>query len=116
MRCPSRPARWCAPTAADTFADGMATRVPDQEALDVIAKGASRIVLVRDDEIAEAIRAYWSDTHNLAEGAGAAPLAAAMKDRARLSGRKVGLVLSGGNIDFDLFQRWVAAAPKAVAA
>ena len=101
---------------ADTFADGMATRVPDQEALDVIAKGASRIVLVRDDEIAEAIRAYWSDTHNLAEGAGAAPLAAAMKERARLSGRKVGLVLSGGNIDFDLFQRWVATAPKAEAA
>ena len=101
---------------ADTFADGMATRVPDEEALDVIAKGASRIVLVRDDEIAEAIRAYWTDTHNLAEGAGAAPLAAAMKERARLSGRKVGLVLSGGNIDFDLFQRWVAAAPKAEAA
>ncbi len=94
--------------SADTFADGMATRVPDEEALDVIAKGASRIVLVGDDEIAAAIRAYWTDTHNLAEGAGAAALAAAMKERPRLQGRKVGLVLSGGNIDFDLFQRWVA--------
>ncbi len=105
------------PTAsADTLADGMATRVPDEEALEVIAKGASRIALVRDDEIAAAIRAYWTDTHNLAEGAGAAPLAAAMKERARLQGRKVGLVLSGGNIDFDLFQRWVAAAPNAEAA
>ena len=105
------------PTAsADTFADGMATRVPDEEALDVIAKGASRIALVRDDEIAAAIRAYWTDTHNLAEGAGAAALAAAMKERTRLAGRKVGLVLSGGNIDFDLFQRWVAAAPAAEAA
>jgi threonine dehydratase len=102
--------------SADTFADGMATRVPDQEALDVIARGAARIALVRDDEIAAAIRAYWTDTHNLAEGAGAAPLAAAMKESARLTGRKVGLVLSGGNIDFDLFQRWVATAPNAEAA
>ena len=102
--------------SADTFADGIATRVPDQEALDVIARGASRIALVRDDEIAEAIRAYWTDTHNLAEGAGAAALAAATKERARLAGRKVGLVLSGGNIDFDLFQRWVATAPNAEAA
>ena len=93
--------------SADTLADGMATRVPDEEALAVIAKGAARIALVSDDEIAAAIRAYWTDTHNLAEGAGAAALAAAMKERSRLKGRKVGLVLSGGNIDFDLFRRWV---------
>jgi threonine dehydratase len=103
-------------TSADTFADGVATRAPDEEAVAVIARGASRVVLVTDDEIAEAVRAYWTATHNLAEGAGAAPLAAAMKERARLARRKVGLVLSGGNIDFDLFQRWVAAAPKAAAA
>jgi threonine dehydratase len=102
--------------SADTFADGMATRVPDEEALAVILKGAARIVLVGDDEIAAAIRAYWTDTHNLAEGAGAAALAAAMKERPRLKGRKVGLVLSGGNIDFDLFQRWLLAAPNAAAA
>jgi threonine dehydratase len=102
--------------SADTCADGMATRFPDEEALAVIVKGASRVALVSDDDIAAAIRAYWTDTHNLAEGAGAAALAAAMKDRPRLQGRKVGLVLSGGNIDFDLFQRWVATAPKAVAA
>ena len=102
--------------AADTFADGVATRVPDEEALAVIVRGASRMTLVSDDEIAEAIRAYWTDTHNLAEGAGAAALAAAMKERARLAGRKVGLVLTGGNIDFDLFQRWVATAPNAAAA
>jgi threonine dehydratase len=101
---------------ADTLADGMATRVPDEEALAVILKGAARIALVSDEDIASAIRAYWTDAHNLAEGAGAAALAAAMKDRSRLKGRKVGLVLSGGNIDFDLFQRWVAAARKAVAA
>ena len=100
--------------SSDTFADGMATRVPDEEALDVIHRGASRIVLVSDAEIGAAIRAYWTDTHNLAEGAGAAPLAAALQERARLSGRRVGLVLSGGNIDFDLFQRWVGAARQAV--
>jgi threonine dehydratase len=94
----------------------MATRVPDEEAFAMIAKGAARITLVSDDEIAVAIRAYWTDTHNLAEGAGAAALAAAMKERSRLKGRKVGLVLSGGNIDFDLFRRWVLAAPSAAAA
>jgi len=102
--------------SAKTFADGMATRVPDEEALAVIAKGAARIVLVGDEEIAAAIRAYWTDTHHLAEGAGAAALAAAMKERPRLQGRKVGLVLSGGNIDFDLFQRWVARSVNAAAA
>ena len=102
--------------SAETFADGVATRAPDEEAVAVIARGASRVALVTDVVIAEAIRAYWTDTHNLAEGAGAAPLAAAMKERAGLAGQKVGLVLSGGNIDLDLFQRWVAAAPKAAAA
>jgi threonine dehydratase len=102
--------------SADTLADGMATRVPDEEALEVILKGAARVTLVSDEEIAAAIRTYWMDTHNLAEGAGAAALAAAMKERGRLKGRNVGLVLSGGNIDFDLFRRWVMDAPAAVAA
>jgi threonine dehydratase len=102
--------------SADTLADGMATRIPDQEALEVILRGVARIALVNDDEVATAVRAYWTDTHNLAEGAGAASLAAAAKERSRLRGRKVGLVLSGGNIDFDLFQRWIVAAPNAVAA
>jgi len=60
--------------------------------------------LVGEDEIAVAIRHYWTDTHNLAEGAGAAPLAAALKERERNRGRKVGLVLSGGNIDLSLFR------------
>ena len=93
--------------SSDTLADGMATRVPDADALAIIRKGASRIVQVTDDEVAAAIRAYWTDTHNLAEGAGAAALAAALQDKARLSGKRVGLILSGGNIDFDLFRRWV---------
>jgi threonine dehydratase len=62
---------------------------------------------VSDDEIAEAIAIYWTDTHNLAEGAGAAPLAAALKEREALGGRRIGLVLSGGNIDLALFNAWV---------
>ena len=69
--------------SADTLADGMATRVPDEEALEIICKGAARIVLVSDDEMAAAIRAYWTDTHNLAEGAGAAALAAAVQEKAK---------------------------------
>ena len=93
--------------SSDTLADGMATRVPDPDALAIIRRGASRIMQVTDDEVAAAIRAYWTDTHNLAEGAGAAALAAALQDKARLSGKRVGLILSGGNIDFDLFRRWV---------
>jgi threonine dehydratase len=93
--------------SSDTLADGMATRVPDAGALAIIRKGASRIVQVTDDEIGAAIRAYWTDTHNLAEGAGAAPLAAALQEKSKLAGKRVGLILSGGNIDFDLFRRWV---------
>ena len=65
--------------SSNTRADGMATRVPDAEALAIIRRGASRIVQVTDDEVAFAIRAYWTDTHNLAEGAGAAALAAALQ-------------------------------------
>ena len=95
--------------SSNTLADGMATRNPDAEALAIILKGASRIVQVTDGEIAQAIRALWTDTHNLAEGAGAASLAAALQDRDRLEGKRVGLILSGGNIDFDLFRTWVMA-------
>jgi threonine dehydratase len=105
--------------SSNTRADGMATRVPDQDALDIIRKGDCRIVQVTDDEVACAIRAYWTDTHNLAEGAGAAALAAALQEKPKLRGKRVGLVLSGGNIDFDLFRTWVmadAGAEKAVMA
>lgn len=99
---------------SNTLADGMATRIPDPDALAIIRKGASRIVQVSDDEVAAAIRAYWTDTHNLAEGAGAAPLAAALQEKTKLQGKRVGLVLSGGNIDFELFRTWVMAnAPTA---
>ena len=97
---------------SNTRADGMATRVPDADALAIIRKGASRILQVSDDEVATAIRAYWTDTHNLAEGAGAAALAAAVQEKDKLRDRRVGLILSGGNIDFDLFTRWI---PQAAA-
>ena len=92
---------------SNTLADGMATRIPDPDALAIIRKGASRIVQVTDEEIGAAIRAYWTDTHNLAEGAGAAALAAALQEQGEKPRQRVGLILSGGNIDFDLFRRWV---------
>lgn len=97
--------RILATESADTLADGVATRVPDPLAFEIIRKGAERIVTVSEDEIAAAIRALYTDTHNLAEGAGAAPLAAIVKEREAMRGRKVALVLSGGNIDLDLFRR-----------
>jgi threonine dehydratase len=99
---------------SNTRADGVATRIPDADAVAIICKGASRVVQVTDDEIATAMRAYWTDTHNLAEGAGAAALAAALQEKKKLQGKRVGLVLSGGNIDFDRFHRWVG--PDAIAA
>jgi len=97
---------------SNTLADGMATRIPDADAVAILRKGASRIVQVTDDEVGAAIRAYWTDTHNLAEGAGAAALAAALQEKKKLGGKRVGLVLSGGNIDFDLFRNWIM--PEAV--
>jgi threonine dehydratase len=104
---------------SNTRADGIATRIPDADAVAIICKGASRVVQVTDDEIAFAMRAYWTDTHNLAEGAGAAALAAALQEKKKLGGKRVGLVLSGGNIDFDRFWKWTgaeaAASSKAVA-
>jgi len=98
--------------SADTKADGLATRIPDPAALAIIRKGASRIVTVSDAEIADAVRAYWTDTHNLAEGAGASPLAAAIKERAQLKGRTVAVPLNGGNIDLALFKSWVLASAE----
>jgi threonine dehydratase len=89
--------------SANTFADGVACRDPVAEPIEIIRRGAARIVRVSEEEIAEAIRAYYSDTHNLAEGAGAAPLAALMQERERMRGKRVGLILSGGNIDRKVF-------------
>ncbi len=93
---------------AATFADGMACRVPDPLALDVLKRGAARIVQVSEDEIADAMRAYYEDTHNLAEGAGAAAFAALMQERGKMAGKRVGVVLSGGNVDREVFAKVLA--------
>ncbi len=93
---------------ADTFADGMACRVPDPTAFEVIRAGADRIVRVTDAEVAAAMRAYWTDTHNLAEGAGAAPLAALLQEGERMRGKRVGVVLCGGNIDLAVARHVLA--------
>ena len=94
--------------AAATFADGLAVRVPDADALAVIRGGADRIVEVTEPEIVEAIGIYFSATHTLAEGAGAAPLAALIKERSRMQGRRVGLVMTGQNIDRDAMRAVLA--------
>ena len=101
--------RIVATNATDTvLGDGMDCRSPWQEPVDIINKGAARIVRVTDDEIAEAMRAYYSDTHNVAEGAGAAPLAATLQEKDRLQGKRVAVILSGGNVDADLYAQVLA--------
>ena len=100
--------RVVATNSADTMADGMAVRGPDAEALEVILKGADRIVQVSDAEIGAAMRAYYEDTHQLTEGAGAAALAALLQERERMAGKRVGLILSGGNIDRPVYLRTLA--------
>jgi len=88
------------PTAtARTFADGIATREPNAQAIAIICAGADGVVEVSEDEIAGAMRAYYDDTHQVVEGAGAAPLAALLKHPARHAGRPLGVILSGGNIE-----------------
>ena len=92
---------------ADTIADGMAVRVPVAAALNVIWKGAARLVEVDDAEVEDAMRAYYADTHQVAEGAGAAPLAALLKEGNR-AGRNAAVILSGGNVDRSLYARVLA--------
>ena len=97
------------PTAsARTFADGLACRVPHPEALSIIQAAAARIVSLSEDEIAEAIRIYCTDTHNLVEGAGAAALAAALREHGRFVGKRVGVICSGANIDASIFAEVLA--------
>ncbi|HJV80719.1 threonine dehydratase [Noviherbaspirillum sp.] len=91
------------------IADGMACRVPDEESLAIIMKYADDVVAVTDDEVAAAMRLYYIATHNVAEGAGAAPLAAAMQMTDRLRRRRIGVPLCGGNVDHDQFARILSA-------
>jgi threonine dehydratase len=94
--------------SAQTFADGMATRDPRHDAVTIIKSGAARILQLSEDDIAEAVRAYFQDTHNVAEGAGATPLAGLMQECARMTGKRVAVILSGGNIDMSVYRRILA--------
>ena len=93
---------------ADTLADGLAVRTPDASALDIILASAEDILTVADEEILRAMNMLLTDTHNLAEGAAAAPLAALLKEKKRFKGRKVCLVLTGGNADRTVLDRALA--------
>ena len=97
-----------ATNSADTIADGLAVRVPDAAALDVIRRWAARIVTVTEAEIRRAMRILFTDTHNVAEGAGAAAFAAALQERYRLCGKQVAMIQTGGNIDRALFTEVLA--------
>jgi threonine dehydratase len=85
--------------------DGMACRVPDEASLQIVLENVDRVVTVSEGEMGRAMKFYFTDTHNVVEGAGAAGLAAALKDCDFLSGKRVGLVATGGNVDHDVFAR-----------
>jgi len=91
------------------LADGLAVRTPDPEAVAIIRRGADRIVEVSDEEVGAAMRLIFECTHNVAEGAGAAGVAAAWQEKPVLAGRRIAVVLSGGNVDRDVFARVLAA-------
>jgi len=95
--------------ASTRIADGMACRTVDESALAIGRRGAARVIRVTDDEVESAMRALFTDTHNTAEGGGAAALAALLKEKERMRGRNVAVVLSGGNVDSSVFSRILAA-------
>jgi len=89
--------------SADTIADGVACRVPDPEALSVMFHGLERVVVVPDPEIREAMRLCFTASHNVAEGAGAIALAALLREHESMKGKRVAVVLTGGNVDREVF-------------
>ena len=91
--------------ATTAISDGQACRTPNMDAMEIIWSNVARMVEVSDAEIAEAMRAYFQDTHNVAEGAGAAALAGALQEKEDLAGKRIGIVLSGGNVDSEKFER-----------
>jgi len=97
--------RAIAAPATTLLGDGMACRVPDEASLEVILENVERVVRVSEEEIRLAMKAYFTDTHNVIEGAGAAGLAAALKEKQTLQGKRVGLVATGGNVDHDVFAK-----------
>jgi threonine dehydratase len=90
------------------IADGMACRVPDDDALEIMQKNVDHMVQVSEEEIRHAMRIYFSDTHNVIEGAGAASLAAALKEKSSVAGRRIALIATGGNVDRDVFTKVLA--------
>jgi threonine dehydratase len=94
--------------ARTAIADGLACRTPNAQAMEIIWPNVARIVEVSDEEIADAMRAYYQDTHNLAEGAGAAALAGALQEKSRQAGRRIGIVLTGGNVDRETYAQVLA--------
>jgi threonine dehydratase len=89
--------------SATAIADGLACRTPNGQAMEAIWDNVARIVEVSDDEIRDAMRAYYEDTHNLAEGAGAAGLAAAIQEKAAKAGKRIAIILTGGNVDREAY-------------
>jgi threonine dehydratase len=94
--------------SATRIADGLACRTPNPAAMESIWNNVARIAEVADTEIVDAMRAYYQDTHNLAEGAAAAALAATIREAPILSGRRIGLVLTGANVDAPVFAKVLA--------
>jgi threonine dehydratase len=94
--------------AATKLADGMAVPVPDQEALEILWQHVARVVTVTDEQVAAAMRAIFDDTNNVAEGAGAAGVAAILKEKEQLRGKRVATVMSGGNVDREVAARVLA--------
>jgi threonine dehydratase len=92
-------------SATTQLADGLACRTPVPESLELILRGAERVIEVTEEEIADAMRAFFEDTHNVAEGAGAAALAGLMQERDRMKGKRAGVILTGGNVDREIFSR-----------
>jgi threonine dehydratase len=100
--------RVVAAPVSTVLADGMAVRLADQAALDILLPHLDHVVQVSDAEVAQAMRDLYTDTHNVAEGAGAASFAAAMQERHALSGQVVGTTLCGGNVDSGVFAQVLA--------
>ncbi|MBV9521267.1 MAG: threonine dehydratase [Alphaproteobacteria bacterium] len=100
--------RAVATNSAETMADGLACRLPSADALELMRRGAERIVTVEDRAIRAAMRHLFTDTHNLAEGAGAAALAALLQEKDKMAGKRVAIILSGGNIDRALYAEILA--------
>ena len=87
------------------IADGMACHVPDDEPLEIMLNNVDHVVRVSDDEVRHAMKIYFIDTHNVVEGAGAAALTAELKEKSSLTGKCVGVVASGGNVDHETFAK-----------